>query len=132
MVPILTKKCTKCKTIKPITEFYKDKQTKDKHGRWCKKCAYDNSINWYRDNKPKHNIAQNKRHRKHKLEYINLKGGECQICGYNKCIAALDFHHAIGDKEKQIALATHKVALKELDKCILVCANCHREIHYND
>lgn len=57
----------------------------------------------------------------------------CSICGYNRCKASLDFHH-INPKTKSFALSKaadfflDKVIL-ELDKCILVCANCHGEIH---
>ena len=65
------------------------------------------------------------------LEY---KGSKCEICGYNKCSAALDFHHK-DPKEKDFNLSDGNLILdwceikKELDKCSLVCANCHREIH---
>lgn len=72
---------------------------------------------------------------KRKLELIELKGGECEICGYNNNIAALDFHH-INPEDKNFQLDsrhlsnTHIDKLKqEVDKCILVCATCHREIH---
>lgn len=59
------------------------------------------------------------------------------MCGYNKCNTALEFHH-IEPKEKSFAISTDihtksEVELKqELDKCILVCRNCHAEIHYNE
>lgn len=65
------------------------------------------------------------------LEY---KGSKCQICGYNKCSEALEFHHN-NPNEKDFNLSDRDLILdwqiikKELDKCILVCANCHREIH---
>lgn len=74
------------------------------------------------------------RRRKIKLLAIEYKGGCCVKCGYNKCIAALEFHH-LDPKEKDFSLGNKgncigwdKVKI-ELDKCILVCANCHREIH---
>jgi hypothetical protein len=59
-------------------------------------------------------------------------GGKCCICGYSKCIAALDFHHLDPDaKEGGIIGTTASLAKQreEAKKCILVCANCHREIH---
>ena len=69
-----------------------------------------------------------------KVDAINQKGGKCEYCGYNKNIAALDFHH-INPEEKDFSIS-HKghtksweSVKKELDKCILLCANCHREIH---
>ena len=62
---------------------------------------------------------------------IELKGGKCEFCGYNKCVAALEFHH-IGEKEDKISKIYNrgwKRILAEVEKTRLVCANCHREIH---
>lgn len=77
-----------------------------------------------------------KRHRiKEKL--VEYKGGKCEICGYNKCLNALDFHHR-NPEEKEFALNTANynksldILKKEVDKCILVCATCHREIHFEE
>lgn len=63
---------------------------------------------------------------------IEYKGGKCQICGYHKYQGALDLHHIKGKKEfgignKGYTRSWEKVK-EELDKCILVCSNCHREI----
>jgi len=63
---------------------------------------------------------------------IAYLGGKCQICGYNKCNAALHFHH-IDPQGKDFcissALTSWKRIQRELDKCILLCANCHYETH---
>jgi hypothetical protein len=70
--------------------------------------------------------------KKIKQKCVDYKGGKCSKCGYNKCNAALDFHH-IDPTKKELKLSKNRrkwETLKaELDKCILVCANCHREIH---
>ena len=63
-------------------------------------------------------------------------GGCCQICNYNRCIGALEFHH-IDPKTKEFGIYLHtrnplgwdKIK-SELAKCILLCSNCHREVHY--
>lgn len=59
-------------------------------------------------------------------------GGKCQICGYDKCITALEFHH-INPELKDITLSSSihswEKTKNEIKKCICVCANCHREIH---
>ncbi len=70
---------------------------------------------------------------KRKIEMINYKGGVCCKCGYNKNLAALEFHH-INPEEKLFELSYHsgqiwETITKELDKCLLLCANCHKEIH---
>lgn len=88
---------------------------------------------YYRCTKCRSN-AVSKRRRKVKALLVKHKGGKCEKCGYNKCIAALEFHH-LDPSEKDFGISvsgnTLKLAKlkKEVDKCILVCANCHREIH---
>jgi hypothetical protein len=73
--------------------------------------------------------------RRLKLRAIEYKGGKYQNCNYNKCVAALEFHH-VDPTEKDFGLAQSGITKSwekmkiELDKCILVCANCHREIHF--
>lgn len=69
-----------------------------------------------------------------KKEAVKRKGCKCEICGYSKNIAALQFHH-INPKEKQFGLSQSGIThsweeyWREAQKCILVCANCHAEIH---
>jgi hypothetical protein len=70
--------------------------------------------------------------RKLKVRAVEYKGGKCLLCGYHKCLAALQFHHLEEDgKDFQIGGQVRSwEALKlELDKTIMVCANCHAEIH---
>ena len=60
-------------------------------------------------------------------------GNKCQCCGYNKLNSALELHH-LNPEEKDFTLGTNAniswiSARQEIQKCILVCANCHREIH---
>ena len=82
-------------------------------------------------------IEETKAIRKHKnkCRAIQLLGGKCQRCGYNKCIAALDFHHKDGEeKENNIGtiIQTWSKVAKELHKCELLCSNCHRELHWRE
>ena len=64
---------------------------------------------------------------------MNYKGGQCRVCGYNRCMSALSFHH-LDPNEKDFgiaqacALSWEKVK-RELDKCVLLCGNCHAEVH---
>ena len=74
-----------------------------------------------------------KRCKKIKILAVEYKGGKCQICGYMKCVGALELHHldpkvksfGVGDKGYTRAWNTVQ---KELEKCALLCANCHREV----
>lgn len=77
--------------------------------------------------------AVSKRRRKLKLLAVEHKGGKCEKCGYNRCIAALEFHHPDpGEKDFQLS-QSHVLGWveirAEIDKCLLLCANCHRETH---
>ena len=69
-----------------------------------------------------------------KRQAIKLLGGKCSICGYDRCIDALEFHHK-NPQEKEFKLGSgNTMSWKEYKiealKCILVCSNCHKEIHY--
>jgi hypothetical protein len=68
-----------------------------------------------------------------KKKLIEYKGGKCEICGYQKDVpGAFVFHHR-DPKEKSFQIARYngglKVLKKEVDKCDLLCANCHAEVH---
>ena len=62
------------------------------------------------------------------------RGGKCQRCGYNKCLKALEFHH-LDPSQKDFTISNDHFklaeAVEESKKCILICANCHRELHDN-
>jgi len=71
-----------------------------------------------------------------KLKAVNYLGGKCAVCGYDSCIEALEFHH-INPEEKEFAISgkfniSWEKLKSELDKCQLLCANCHRELHSSD
>lgn len=78
--------------------------------------------------------AVSKRRLKIKQMAIEYKGGRCTVCSYDREVSALEFHH-LDDTKKDFGLSQRgltrswKRTQVELDKCILVCANCHREIH---
>lgn len=108
------KKCPKCGLTKSLSEFYKS----TKASSYCKDCIKQtNKIN-------RQNVKE---------QAIQYLGGKCSNCGYNKCSAALDFHH-IDPNEKDKNYDNYKGSFSnklktELDKCVLLCSNCHRELH---
>lgn len=82
----------------------------------CKKCRIQNVIRC---------------RKKIKTKAIKYKGGKCIKCGYNKYVEALEFHH-LDESKKEFLISSNfgwGKKKKELDKCILVCSNCHKEIH---
>lgn len=73
-----------------------------------------------------------KRRKAVRIEIVRRCGGACSICGYNRCLDALEFHH-IDPETKSFGLSRGRTRsvenmMKEAKKCILVCANYHREI----
>ena len=104
----------------------------------CKKCGETNPNLFYKYNKSlcrkckdSHNGARRDENRK-KLNAWKEQG--CILCGYNKCTEALEFHH-IDSESKDKRISKSLVALlwsqveQELRKCVVLCSNCHREVH---
>ena len=82
--------------------------------------------------------AQQKRGRQRKINLVKLSGGRCEKCGYGKNFAALEFHH-LNPATKSFQLDLRSLSnrkwdaiLKEVEKCILLCSNCHSELHNPD
>jgi hypothetical protein len=130
------KYCVKCQSWLPLSTYYKAKYIKDGYSRLCKVC----SCKYTRDRRipEKSKISYGKWRIKNKYRWDKiieeLGYGKCKICGYDKCFAAIDFHHVSPkEKEMQVARIFDKVPteerVSELLKCIPVCSNCHRELH---
>lgn len=116
------KTCSRCKQLKSTDNFYWRK-TRNTYMSYCKECGK--------------NLDARKQDvfKLLCLEYLGSKS--CVKCGYSKCIAALEFHH-IDPEQKEFSISHRRAnklsdqTKKELDKCIVVCSNCHREQHYKN
>ena len=131
-------KCARCNQTKTADEMTNDSHSKSFHKKssHCKTCAalYRKKRIEIFGYKPSKTSKQKQRQRilRNKIKSIQYKGGKCTKCGYNKSVYSLGFHH-INPSQKEYDPASlmgysWKNIVKELDKCILVCANCHREI----
>jgi hypothetical protein len=111
------KECIRCKESKSLESFYTNKQ-KNKQYSECKICMNTRTI---------------ARMTRLKIQAIEYKGGSCEGCGYNKNPKALEFHHKDPSQKdfgiSKVNRRSFENIKNELDKCILLCANCHREIH---
>ena len=110
------KKLTRDRICQRCGKAYRYERELSNTSRYCASCS---------------TISSRKR-KKERL--VELKGGKCEMCGYDKCLGALSFHHldpsekAFGFSSKELCKAWDKL-VAEVEKCILVCMNCHAEIH---
>jgi hypothetical protein len=115
-----------CKKLLPISEFWKNKSIKDGYDSRCKNCRKANQ------NKEK----QKERHnnlRKSNTEYLNSLKTPCAKCGENRKYI-IQFHH-LNPSSKEFDLGHNKTyskehLIREVQKCVCLCSNCHDEFHY--
>lgn len=129
------KLCSKCKREKELIEFNKNKRKLDGLQDYCKLCKKESDVKYYKKD-PKIYNKRNILYYKQKLKLIEpiLKNRECLKCKENRWWV-IDFHHLdpnikefnISSKLNGLKLETLK---NEINKCINLCANCHREFHH--
>lgn len=127
--------CTTCKIEKSISEFNKNKARKDGYNNICRACSNERSKRYYEENKIEHlKVIQKRKKRtiKDNQRYIIelLTFYHCQDCG-NKDVRVLEFDHVRGRKKDNVSkMVANGLSLEtikeEIDKCDIVCANCHR------
>lgn len=143
-IPSIRKYCDSCLSTRKIVRKPKLREDGQPITKFCSICGIEKT----NDNKVIHKSGKNFSYcyschrnkialkcRNFKAKCVEYKGGRCEFCGYNKCQAALDFHHRDPSiKEDGIArISSRKFDERvkaELDKCYILCANCHREEHY--
>jgi hypothetical protein len=125
------KKCIDCKDNKELNEFPFDK-SRNRYLSVCKPCTAIRTENYRQNNKDKWK-KQSKIHSEKRKNVINewkMKG--CIKCG-DKRHYVIDAHH-LDPSEKEFSIGTSirglNITKKELEKCIPLCSNCHRELHY--
>lgn len=103
----------------------------------CRTCSAQGEENFYKNAKYQCKACWNTRtfqSARDKLDLlIDERGGQCERCGYSKCRAALEWHHR-DPSEKEFSIGNRRgknieELRTETNKCLLLCANCHREEH---
>jgi ribosomal protein L32 len=129
--------CLKCGEWKSVEDFSKNKRKRGYHN-WCKSCVKEYDHARYKENKEK--ISKQKKDRRKSIKewFFDYKSFlKCEICGESH-IATLDFHHLdktskdfnVSNAAKQ-GFSKRRI-LEETNKCIILCANCHRKLHYEE
>ena len=128
------KTCCVCKEEKPVTDFRRDRSRLDGYQSSCKVCARSFQSKRYQE---KYAVSRRDRdaalraENGEKIRIIKQQRG-CICCGESD-VVCLDFHHTTSDdKEFGISSNTHrtwKYIEAEIDKCVVICANCHRKLH---
>jgi hypothetical protein len=134
------KTCSKCNEVRLVGEFSKNSKAWDGLKSYCKKCQSENDRRRQKTRRrpPRPNSKESieKRYRAPKRKFVELAGGKCQRCGYNEFVSALQFHHVNPqDKKAQPSRLTpgnFNLAYEELDKCVLLCRNCHMAFEYGN
>ena len=112
---------------------------KEKNKHLCVDCGETDPNEFYGAKKATCKKCHNKRLTKKRTDMLakarKMLGDKCSVCGYKKCPAALEFHH-VDRSEKEFVIAGARYGWskmeKEIEKCVLLCANCHRELHYKE
>jgi len=90
---------------------------------------------WSEERKARHRAVAAGKGLKRKKILVELSGGKCKICGYDKCLRALTFHHRNPDEKRfelnvsEMKSKNWDLVLLELEKCDLLCVRCHAEVH---
>lgn len=108
------RECLGCHTLKPVSDYQVGKRLRP----YCPTCENKRILSYSRQLK---------------LKAVHYLGGKCSICGYCKSMRSLTFHHK-DPSQKDFSIGKHKnlqweTVRLELDKCLLLCANCHGELH---
>lgn len=130
-----TKICTKCGIEKPIEEFSFRNKAANRRQSQCKECQRKREMElYYLRYKDKNSELYRQNRRKYRSEMRKLiqeaKSCGCAICG-EKEQCCLDFHH-LRDKEFVVSAGvdvSKERLFDEIDKCVVLCANCHRKLH---
>lgn len=130
------KKCTNCLIFQSLDCFNKNKRKKDGLQNYCRVCTRkNNNLSYVASKKRRNSIYQrNKKNRENNKRFLSRYKSffGCIICK-EKDSCAIDLHHLnpeIKDRDtSNMVNESRKLLKKEIRKCVLLCANCHRKVH---
>lgn len=132
------KQCNYCKEIKPLSEFSIKRKHKNQVNTKCKECNKLYQKEHYVNNKAYYKVKAKEYRKEIKDLYRSLKEENakiCPICNLSLDYYKFDYHHVnefekIGNVSNLVRNSGKVKLLAEIDKCLLICVNCHREVHF--
>ena len=127
------RKCNTCEEVKPLDNFPKHKGCAGGYRPRCKACSYIKQEEWRRANIKKVRERVNSSRAELKTKAVEMLGSRCYDCDQRFPDCVFDFHH-LNPEEKDVSVANIRSwprMEKEISKCVLLCANCHRIRHHN-
>lgn len=129
-----SKVCTRCCTEKDKTEFFKTRRSKDGLQPACKSCM-NLSYKASRGKKKEHYNKVAKARMRRTVDFVAAfkENATCMFCSEDDA-SCLDFHHTDpttkdGDVSDMMYFMSQSSIKREMDKCVVLCSNCHRKLH---
>jgi hypothetical protein len=118
---IRVKTCSRCRLSKPIRDYYPKPRDPGETLAYCKPCF---------------NAYTTERFRRRKRQAVEYLGGRCADCGGVYPYYVFEFHHLDPARKEmgfnQLRRRSWEAVKREIDKCLLLCSNCHRIRHWRE
>ena len=133
----MSKQCSTCRETKSLDEFYFKDAKRVVRKSICKVCfnrrpksRSPKTLEWVKRYQGEY--ARGVYQPMVRQHASDAKAGGCVVCGYDRCLEALHFHHVGDGKDKAVSRCRSVASVdREIAKCVLLCANCHTEVHSN-
>lgn len=129
---VLLRKCKKCQREKSLADFTKSKQCKFGYTHTCLECNRRRWAPYYHKNREERKAEENRKNRERKSLIVKRFGSKCFDCNQTFPDCVFDFHHldpAVKDIQISLIRSISEKLWKELEKCVMLCSNCHRIRH---
>lgn len=128
------KVCTKCQTSKPLNDFNFKVRAADIRHPYCKECGKELTRSHYANNKRQYLDRNARSYVRRKAFVREMKSRPCADCGVQYPFYVMDFDHREGESKayelNHVDRMAMRVIAREIEKCDVVCSNCHRERTY--
>lgn len=125
------KLCSGCHVVKPVEEFNFKYRARGVRHSYCRECGKRLTRSHYKRNKRSYLKRNARAYQRHRELIRQSKSRPCADCGIQYPYYVMDFDHRDGEEKlfelNSVARKTIPWILREIEKCDVVCSNCHRE-----